>query len=252
MFIEQEFHVSDDYKFDLTNLIDNSDNQSTKENEYISYDGIKDNSFIQQNIDSIMFPSKSQPNLFNGNEDNHLNQKTFEGTLEESFNFNKPKEVLFITKTKKKPVREAIEKKFRANCLSHIINKLNHLSGKKYHFYKLNYLEFTMKPQRQQNRIWFKWTLEEILSVFGKKQKGGSNLKTINTIKQEMSSIPHYNEIMFLLNKSFREIINDYCHSEDFTFDLNKISKEKRLIYAQLGSDSELSYINITLDGKEN
>ena len=242
MFTETSY-FNESFKIDKS-FIDNSDNQSTKENEFISFDGIKDTSMIQQNIDSIMFPIKPHLNLFHLNVELPPVEK-----IEDSV--NRAKEELFITNKKKKPVREAIEKKFRANCLSHCIKRLNELSGKKYKFYKLNYTEFTMKPQRALNRIWFKWTLEEILTVFGKKQKGGSNLKTINTIKMMSSSIPHYNEIMIQLNKSFREIISDYCQSKFFKEDLQKLQKDKRDIYEQLGGDSELSYINITLDGKE-
>lgn len=242
MFTET-LYFNESFKIDKS-FIDNSDNQSTKENEFISFDGIKDTSMIQQNIDSIMFPIKPHQNLFHLNDELPPVEK-----IDDSV--NRAKEELFITNKKKKPVREAIEKKFRANCLSHCIKRLNELSGKKYKFYKLNYTEFTMKPQRALNRIWFKWTLEEILTVFGKKQKGGSNLKTINTIKMMSSSIPHYNEIMIQLNKSFREIISDYCQSKFFKEDLQKLQKDKRDIYEQLGGDSELSYINITLDGKE-
>ena len=242
MFTETSY-FNESFKIDKS-FIDNSDNQSTKENEFISFDGIKDTSMIQQNIDSIMFPIKPHQNLFHLNDELPQVEK-----IDDSV--NRAKEELFITNKKKKPVREAIEKKFRANCLSHCIKRLNELSGKKYKFYKLNYTEFTMKPQRALNRIWFKWTLEEILTVFGKKQKGGSNLKTINTIKMMSSSIPHYNEIMIQLNKSFREIISDYCQSKFFKEDLQKLQKDKRDIYEQLGGDSDLSYINITLDGKE-
>ena len=244
MLTDQTSYFNDSFKFDISTLIDNSDNQSTKDNEFISIDGIKDTSFIQQNI-SIMFTSKPHHNLFNVNDE----RVPSVGSIDDSL--NKAKEDLFTTNKKKKPVREAIEKKFRANCLSHVIKRLNELSGKKYKFYKLNYTEFTMKPQRALNRIWFKWTLEEILTVFGKKQKGGSNLKTINRIKIVSSSIPQYNEIMIQLNKSFREVISDYCHSKFFKEDLKKLKNDERDIYEQLGGDSELSYINITLDGKE-
>ena len=43
----------------------------------------------------------------------------------------------------------------------------------------------------------------------------------------------------------------EFKKSPTFKEDLKKLKNDERDIYEQLGGDSELSYINITLDGKE-
>ena len=158
MLTDQTSYFNDSIKFDISTLIDNSDNQSTKDNEFISIDGIKDTSFIQQNI-SIMFTLKPHHNLFNVN-DEHIPSI---GSIDDSL--NKAKEDLFTTNKKKKPVREAIEKKFRANCLSHVIKRLNELSGKKYKFYKESEGQYAYRDAdtKEESKILVVYTPEKKL-----------------------------------------------------------------------------------------
>lgn len=148
----------------------------------------------------------------------------------------------------KKCRRDYTLKTFKKNCMKYVMNKINSLLPKKYHLYIPNSLEFTSVITYNVNREWFNWTIKKIITTFGTKKKGSNKVKLDKIENSPISGhIKAY--LQKILLKSFKEVIDDYSHSDAFKRDA-KLLPVNQSFYIQLGGTSQFSYINITLDGK--
>ena len=121
--------------------------------------------------------------------------------------------------------------------IHHINDKLKNLAKRKIKFYAFNYKKFTLNVSYNQNQIWLNETMKYLLTL-GDDENQEKNKKALESIYKKKEA--EFNEIKFLLESTYKEIIERFYFSEYF----EKFKKDTKIVKL---NDNFTKIMNISL-----
>ena len=102
-------------------------------------------------------------------------------------------------------------------------NKLKHIVKRKKKFFSFNYKKFTIVVSYFKNKHWLDEKIKNLL-VLGDEPNQEKNIKALNSLYKR--KIEGLNEIKFILEQTYRTIIEQFYLSDEF----NNFKNDKRVI----------------------
>ena len=121
--------------------------------------------------------------------------------------------------------------------IHHINNKLKNLTKRRIKFYTFNYKKFTLNVSYTQNQIWLNETMKYLLTL-GEDENQEKNKKALESIYKKKEA--EFNEIKFLLESTYKEIIERFYFSKYF----EKFKKDEKIVKL---NDNFTKIMNISL-----